>query len=359
MNRTRIQLASLFLLLAAAALCGCKRSQADTGPKATPAVHVQTARAKTGEATRSIVLPATVLPYQQATLYAKVAGYLKSIAVDKGDAVKEGDILADIEVPELLADLGKSKAELAVAKLEYERVRGAQAKAPDLVVPQTVDNAAAKWEVAKANLERIETLLHFAKIVAPFSGVVTRRFVDPGAFIPAATSGSAAQNAAILTIADYSRVRVQVGIPESEVLHIEKGIGANIALEELPGIQFNGPLTRYAHTLDEATRTMLAEIELDNPQGRLRPGMYANVRLFVERKQGALLIPLGALLTEKTRTFVFTITANHAKKTPVQIGFSDQTHVEIVEGLAPGQPVVLLGKLTLGDGQPVSATEAK
>jgi membrane fusion protein (multidrug efflux system) len=316
-------------------------------------------RPQKGEVSRSIVLPAAVLAYQQATLYAKVAGYLKSIGVDKGDSVKEADVLADIEVPELVADLARSKAELAVAKLDYDRVRDAQAKAPDLVVPQTLDNAAAKWEVAKANLDRIETLLHFAKIVAPFSGVVTRRFVDPGAFIPAATSGSAAQNAAILTIADYRKVRVQVGVPESEVPRIEKGIGASITIEELPGLEFTGTVTRYAHALDDATRTMLAEIELDNPKGQLRPGMYANARLFVERKQGALLIPAGALLTEKTRSFVFTVADKKARRIPVRTGFSDQVHVEILEGLAPDQPVIMLGKLNLSDGQPVVIAEAQ
>ena len=359
MNRLQLYCASLSLSFATLFLQACKPSQASPAPKAAAPVTVQAVTPKRGEVTRSIVLPASVQPYQQTTLYAKVAGYLKTITVDRGDAVKEGQLLADIEVPELLADLAKFKAELELAKLDHDRVRGAQAKAPDLITLQSVDSAAGKWEVAKANLNRIETLLNFTKITAPFSGVVTKRFVDPGAFIPAATSGSAAQTAAILTLTDYRRVRVQLGVPESEVPRVEKGIAARITLEELPGMHFEGTVTRYSHTLDDASRTMLAEIELDNPKGQLRPGMYANVRLFVERKQGALLIPVGALATEKTRNFVFTIADNKAKKIPVKIGFIDQANVEILDGLAPNQPAILLGKVALSDGQPVVVAEAQ
>ena len=124
------------------------------------------------------------MAYQQATLYAKVAGYLKTIAVDKGDAVKEGALLAEIEVPELIADRAKFKAELEVAQIDYQRVSDAQKKASDLVVPQTVDNARGKLEIAKANLERNETLLGFARITAPFGGTVTRRPGPPGAGSP-------------------------------------------------------------------------------------------------------------------------------------------------------------------------------
>src|SRR6266576_1214374 len=203
------------------ALCGCGRSTADTPPKPAPPAQVQIARVKRGDATRSITLPANVLAYQQATLYAKVAGYVRTVAVDKGDLVKEGSLLADIEVPELIADRAKFVAELAVAEIEFKRVSEAQRKAPDLVVPQAVDNAKSKLDVAKANLERTDTLLGFAKITAPFSGVVTKRMIDPGAFIPAATSGSAAQNAALFTLMDFRKVRVQASVPENEVPFIK------------------------------------------------------------------------------------------------------------------------------------------
>jgi len=166
---------------------------------------VQIVQPKHGPITRFVTLPGEIKPYQQATLYAKVAGYLKTIAVDKGDQVTEGKLLAEIEVPELIAERSRYKAEVEVAAIDYKRLSESQKKLPDLVVPQTVDDARGKLDVAKANLERTETLLNYAKITAPFSGIITKRTVDPGAFIPAATSGSAAQNAAIVPHRPQSR----------------------------------------------------------------------------------------------------------------------------------------------------------
>src|SRR5207249_1249969 len=137
-------------------------------------------------------------------------------------------------------------------------------------------------------LERTDTLLGFTKIVAPFSGVITRRMVDPGAFIPAATSGSAAQNAALFTLMDFSRVRVQGAVPEPEVPFIKNELPVKVSLEELPGTVFDGQITRFSQALDDATRTMLVEVELPNPKSLLRPGMYAHLRITVERKPDAL-----------------------------------------------------------------------
>src|SRR5438046_183129 len=218
-------------------LCGCARSSSSTKPatvSSSAPANVQVVRPHIDEITRRMTLPAEIKAYQQATLYAKVAGYLKTIPVDKGDEVKAGALLAEIEVPELLADLSKHKAEVEVAEIDYKRVREAQKKASDLVVPQTVDNAKGKLDVAKANLERTETLLGFARITAPFSGTVTRRLLDPGAFIPAATSGSAAQAAALMTLMDFTRVRVQVAVAEPDVPFRKNGLRVKVTAEDVP-----------------------------------------------------------------------------------------------------------------------------
>jgi membrane fusion protein, multidrug efflux system len=347
MYRSAVVFAMASLLILPSA--GCWRFQSGAAP-----VNVQTAQPKRGPIARRITLPAEIAPYQQATLYAKVAGYLKSIPVDKGDIVKQGDLLADIEVPELLADRAKFAAEVQVAEIDYKRVQNAQKKAPDLVVPQTVDDAKAKLDVARANQERNDTLLSFTKITAPFSGVITKRLVDPGAFIPAATSGTAAQNAALLTVADYEVVRVQVAIPEPEVPFITEGLPVKVAVDELQGRTFDGAITRYSHALDNATKTMLAEIEVPNAKHELRPGMYATVVISVEHKDDALLVPADALIVEKTKNSVFVVADNKAKKLPVKIGFSDPDFVEILDGLPPGRPVVTVGKQNLNDGQPVN-----
>ena len=312
-----------------------------------------------GPITRNVTLPAEVKAYQEATLYAKVAGYLKRITVDKGDRVKAGDLIADIEVPERLADLAKYKAEAEVAELDYKRLRESQKKAPDLVVPQTVDNAKGKLDIAKANVAQTETLLNYARITAPFSGIITKRMVDPGAFIPAATSGSAAQNAAIVTLTDFTRIRVQVAVPELEASFIATGQPVKLTVEGLPGRRFDGKVTRFSYALDEASKTMLAEIELPNPKLELRPGMYTIVAIGIERKDDALLVPNEGLVVERAGAFVFAVMDNKAKKTRVQTGFNDGINVELLSGVAPNQPVIIVGTRTLRDGQAVTASEPK
>ena len=344
----------LLFIFAAALLGGCHReAEPSAQSSAQPPLEIKVARPFQGEIIRSISLPGEIKPYQSATLYAKVSGYLKNITVDKGDEVKEGTLLADIEVPELLADQAKYKAEVEVAHLDYKRLTEAQQKAPDLVVPLSVDTARSKSEVAKANLDRAETLLQFTKITAPFSGIVTRRFVDRGAFIPAATSGSTPQNSALLTLMDFSTVRVQVAVPEVEASLIAAGQPVRITAEGLPGPPVQAQVTRFSYALDDASKTMLVEVEVPNPKRLLRPGMYATVKVGVERKEDAFLIPLEALLMEKANASVFVPVDNKAKKTPVKIGFNDGTNVEILSGLKPDQSVILLGKAPLANDQPV------
>jgi membrane fusion protein (multidrug efflux system) len=360
MSNKRPLVAFILLAMAAqAAIVGCKPSSAESSKDASPPLQVQLVQPKRGPITRHITLPGEVKAYQQATLYAKVAGYLKTITVDKGDQVKDGELLAEIEVPELLADRARYQAEVAVAQLDFNRQSESLKKAPDLVMPQTVDNAKAALDIARANLDRTETLLNYARITAPFSGIVTKRMVDPGAFIPAATTGSTPQNAAILMLADFNTVRVQVAVPELETSLIATDEPVQFKVDGLPGRSFDGKITRYSYALDEASKTMLAEVEMPNPKLELRPGMYASVQIGIERKADALLIPVGALVTEKAGTSVFTVSDGKARKTPVKIGFNDGTNVEIISGVTFGQPVILAGKQALHNGQAVQVGETK
>src|SRR4051812_2870246 len=341
-------------------LCGCDRGTgAAPASKPEAPLEVKTAHPTRGPITRSIALPAEIKANQQATLYAKVTGYLKTIKVDKGDSVKEGDVLAEIEVPELLSDAAKYKAEVNLAELDYKRTSEAQKKAPDLVIPLSVDTAKGKYEVAKASLERAETLLTFTKITAPFSGIVTRRMLDAGAFVPAATAGSSPQSAALLTIADFNVVRVQAAVPESDAPLVAKDQPIKVTVDGLPGRTFEGKITRFAYGLDEATKTMLAESEIQNPKLELRPGMYANARIGIERKENALLVPAEAVLLEKANASVFTVVDNKAKKRAVKTGFNDGSRVEILDGLKPDEAVILIGKVPLSDGRLVNVTEGQ
>jgi membrane fusion protein, multidrug efflux system len=322
------------------------------------AVEVKTTRPSRGEIIRYVTLPGNIRANQQATLYAKVPGYLKSIAVDKGDKVQAGQALGEIEVPELLADLAKYRAELKVAEIDATRLSGAREKAPDLVTPQSVDDAKGKFEIAKANIERVETLLRYSKLTAPFGGVVTMRYVDAGAFIPAATGGSAA-NSAVLTLMDFSTVRAQVAVPEIEAALVREGQPVKVSVEGLPGKVFEGKVTRQSFALDDATKTMLVESDLPNADLTLRPGMYAMIKVGVEKHTDALLIPAEALVMEKANAFVFVADGGKAKKTAIKIGFNDGAKVEVLSGLSGSEPVILVGKMTLADKQAVNVVEGK
>ena len=325
----------------------------------TPAMSVQTIRPKRGEIVHKVTLPGNVMAYQEATLYAKVAGYLKTINVDKGDSVKEGELLAEIEAPEMLADLIKAKAEAEAAQLDYKRVTDAQKKASDLVVPQTVDAAKAKSGVAVAGLQRIETLLSYAKITAPFSGVITKRWVDPGALIPAPTSSSTSKSGAVVTLMDFSTVRIDVAIPDTEAPFIKKDLPVKVTVNELPGRTFQGTITRFSYALDESTKTMVTEIEISNPDLALRPGMWAAVEIELQKKENALLIPAEALVIEKNKNSVFVVRDKKALKVALTTGFDDGVNVEILKGCGLNDAVIVAGKQSVTDGQKVQAIESK
>jgi RND family efflux transporter MFP subunit len=339
----------------AAALALSAASAADQKPP----VAVRVAQPKRGDIIRYVTLPGTVRANQQATLYAKVAGYLKTVAVDKGQAVQAGELLAEIEVPERLAELKRGEAEARVAEIELRRLTEAQKKAPDLILPQAMDKARGALETAQASIEAAQSLLGFAKIQAPFAGVITMRYVDPGAFVPAATAGSTPQNAALFTLMDFDVVRVQTGVPENEVPLVKTGQPVKVAIEELPGRAIEGKVSRIAYALDEATRTMLVETDLPNADQTLRPGMYAMVKIGLEQHTNALLMPVEALVMEKTNAFVYKYVDGKAKKTPVTVGFNDGASFELLKGVEPNDRIILTGKLTLADGQPVQITDAK
>ncbi|HPA19136.1 MAG TPA: efflux RND transporter periplasmic adaptor subunit [Verrucomicrobiae bacterium] len=326
---------------------------------AKPAPEVNVVKATRGEVFRFVTLPGSIRANQQATLYAKVAGYLRSLAVDKGDGVKSGQVLGEIEVPELVADLSRYRAEVRVAEAEFRRVEGASKKSPDLVMPQAVDEALGRLEMARAGLERTETLLAYAKLVAPFDGVVTARFVDPGAFIPAATSGSAAQNAEVLTIMDFDTVRAQVPVPEIEASLVRVGQPVKMTANALPGKTFAGTVSRLAYALDGATQSMLVEADVPNPGRELRPGMYATIRLGVEKHDGVICLPVSALVMEKGGASVFKLVEGKAKKSAVKVGFNDGAMAEITDGVADGEAVLVPTGTALADGQEVRAREAK
>lgn len=307
----------------------------------------------TGLIYRWVAFPGTLAPWQQVTLYAKVSGYIKKITVDKGDVIKAGQILTEIEVPELEADLIKSKAEVEVAQIEVNRMHEARSKSPDLVLPQAVDDAEAKLKIARASQNRVIVMLEFAKIKAPFDGIVTSRYVDNGAFVPAVTAGSTAQTAAIIRAVDAHVIRAQAAVTESESFYIKPGLPVKVILDSMGGRAIEATVSRSAYALDEATRTLLVEADLKNEDNSLRPGLYATIKFAVEKHENAMLVPVTALVMEKTNAFVFKAVNGNAVKTAVVPAFNDGVQVEIPT-LKPDDVLLLPGTTVLTDAQTIN-----
>lgn len=310
------------------------------------AVELPATKPQKGTIHRWISLPATLVPWQQVALKARVAGYVKSVSVDLGDQVTAGQKLIEIEVPELEADLISHRAEVTAAEVEVKRLHEARKKSPDLILPQSVDDAEAKLAIAKAGMDRAATLLEFAQIKAPFAGSVAARRVDPGAY--AAQGGDT-----LLQLVDASTLRLQVPVIELESGFLKVGQQVEVKAEALAGVVSKGSVTRISGELDEATRTLLIEADLKNEDGRLRPGLYVTARIAVEQHDGATIIPVSGLVKEKANSFVFKHVNGKAVKTAVKPGFNDGVNVEIPE-LKPEDLILLPGAVPLTDGQEVT-----
>jgi membrane fusion protein (multidrug efflux system) len=280
-----------------------------------------------------------------------VTGYLKSISVDKGDWVKAGQVLAVIEVPELEQRLARARADMEVQHLTYQRLDQVWKSDPRLVARQDVDIAQGKYLEAKAQTDELEAMASYTKIVAPFDGVVTGRFADPGALIKAGgeqTTASPDQGSAhpsggtspVLSLALIDTMRIYIYVPQDSVTSIKRGMPAKLTLQDLPGRTFDGVVTRYANSLDLGTRTMLTEIDLKNPGHQLYPGMYANVTLELERHADALSLPESAIGDAQDERYVMIAQDGKLRKQDVTVGINNGKSAEIASGLSGGEDVV-------------------
>ncbi|MFM7605398.1 MAG: efflux RND transporter periplasmic adaptor subunit [Prosthecobacter sp.] len=313
------------------------------------ALELPTTKPTTGTIHRWISVPSTLAPWQQAILHAKVTGYIAKISVDKGDAVKAGQVLATLEVPELEADMAKAKAEVKAAEIEVKRLHEARAKSPDLVLPQAVDDAEAKLAIAKAGLERGETQIQFATLKAPFDGIITARFADPGSLATANTTK-------LLEVTDLSTLRLQIPVTELETVLVTVGKPVKAQIDAAGATPVEASISRIAYSLDHATRTMLAEADLKNPDLKLRSGMYAMTKIAVEKHDNTTLIPIAALVMEKTNAFVFKHVDGKAMKTAVKPGFNDGVNVELPE-LKATDVLLVPGTTALTDNQVVAVKQ--
>lgn len=342
-------------------------------------VSVQVATAQQKDLVRRITLPGTLVALNEATIYGKVAGYLRSIRVDKGDRVRRGQVLAVLEIPEMvketdqakaayqqaLADLSRAKAEADLQAATFGRYQEVHRKDPDAISKQELDQyrsknevaqadvelAKAKVNTARANMERLAALQQYSEISAPFSGVVTARFVDPGALIQAATSS----NQPVLTLQDLDTIRVYVSVPEVDVPFVRVGTPATLTTAAYPGKVFKAAVTRFAEALEPATRTMKAEIDIENRDHSLRPGMYADVTLEIQTIHGAVVVPSSALTMEGAQKFVWVVRQGTAHRIHVETGLDNGAEIQIRSGVSKEEQVVTAGKDGLSEGKLVEA----
>ncbi len=312
--------------------------------EAGPLVLVAPVARPSGE--RSITLPGDVRAFFQATLYAKVNGYVKEMRVDKGDRVRRGEVLALIESPETDQQVRSARSTLQVRRRNAERVR--RLAPHGIVSRQDLDQAVADLGVAEADYRRLQALQGYQVVRAPFDGVVTARYVDPGALTSATSAG-----APVVDVADPARVRILVYVGQDAAPFVRPGDRGEIALDQNPGVRIPARVRRMADALDLRSRTMLVELwpEGDDPV-RLVPGLFVHVDLQVAIPPLPA-VPAEALVARGERLQVALVRDRKLHFVDVESGPSDGRAVQIRDGLAGGEVVALSPPSDLGEGAPV------
>ncbi|HYM79137.1 MAG TPA: efflux RND transporter periplasmic adaptor subunit [Candidatus Dormibacteraeota bacterium] len=343
----------------------------------------------------SLALSGAFRPYQQVDVHAKVAGFIRQIFVDVGDHVKSGQVLAVLEVPELNAQVAGAKADIrryqdAIRRSQseiqraesthtayhaaYARLKQASESRPGLIAEQELDDSLAKDKeteaqiesaratlaesesqlaVAQADLDRLAALEAYSHITAPFAGVVTKRYADTGALIQAGTA-SETQSMPVVQLAEWSRLRLVVPVPESAVSELRIGSTVKVHVSAM-NRDFDGKIARFADALDEETRTMHTEIDVENPDGVLKDGMYAEARIILTQHNDALTVPIQALDRNPAGATVLVVDAQgRVEQRQLQLGVEGSNRVEVVSGLAEGDRVIIGNRSTFHSGEKVS-----
>ncbi len=342
---------------------------------------------------QELMVDAEFRPYQDVDLFAKVAGFVESIDVDVGDQVKAGQILATLEIPELKEEIEhavavqrrseeeikKAEAETARAEAAHEEVHqaflrlDATGKAqPGLIAKQELDTAQARDRtaeaqvasakaglaatrlqviVAQADVNKLTAKQGYAKITAPFTGVITKRLANPGDLVRGGTSPSSPAMA-LVRLSQIERLRLVLPVSVSFVARITNGFPVEVQVEAL-NKRFHGTIARFAHTVLAATRTMEAEVNVPNPNLELTPGMYASAILRLDQRENALVVPVEAVARQKTAT-VFVVNAQgHLEERLVTLGLETPTKLEILSGVKEGELVMVGGRSLVKAGQKV------
>jgi RND family efflux transporter MFP subunit len=337
----------------------------DTARDAIPVVSVE--RPGHSPATDELVLPGDVSAYIEAPIYARTNGYLKAWYTDIGTPVKKGQLLAEIETPEVDQQLRQAKADLATALANARiaaitDVRWQGLLANHAVSPQDADTRAANAQAtkaaadsARANVARLEDLEAFKRVVAPFDGVVTARNTDIGALINAGQSAGSQ----LFRIADTGRLRVYVQVPEQFAPQAGPGVAAQLHFNERPGIAYPAQVVRTARALDPNLRTLQVELLVDNANGELFPGSYTEVHFKLPGSRSTLLVPATALVFRAAGLQVATVVQDgRVKLRSIQQGRDFGKTVEVLSGLSPQEMVIVNPPDSIADNEQVRVSKA-
>ncbi len=299
--------------------------------------------------TAIILLPGTVQGHRETSLYARVNGYIRNWYVDIGDPVKEGQLLAELETPELDQQLAQARANLELAKSSLERVNSVTLEGA-VSTQQKADRDGA-YRAALALVNQLEAQKSFQRVVAPFSGIITSRSIDIGTLVNAGSVSSQQ----LFTIAQVNQLRIFVNVPQSFVSSIKIGSEASIIIQEIAAAAVVGKVTRTAGALNPDTRTLLVQVEFDNPGHLYLPGMYAKVKFVVKRTTSAIIIPANTLVIRTEGPEVVTVTPqNTIAMKRITIRKDNGATLEISDGLKGDELLVTNASLALTEGLKVS-----
>jgi len=348
----------------AAAMCAACSSKSDAAPKGRPAPLVVAAKVAAKDVDVEIRAPVELRPLAQADVGSKTLGYLDAVLVDRGDKVKRGQLLALVRPSDLPDQLVAARSSLAQAQASVGLARNnaerAKQLAPSGVVSQqelqqsqaALASAEAQEAAAKAQVAAFATRLGETRIESPLDGVVTVRKLDPGVLVGPTAAGT------VLTVARTDVLRVFVTVAERDVHLVKTGLSARVEVDALPGKATIGTVVRLAPTLDPATRTLDAEVQVDNASGELRPGMFGRGYIVVATHPRAAVVPVTAVQISGGKRYAFVVEGDKVKRREVTVGVDDGDTLEITGGLTVGEEVVTTGIDTVSDGAAVRVSRA-
>jgi membrane fusion protein, multidrug efflux system len=328
--------------------------------------HVLVTHISGGGPSRTIELPATIHGYIETPVYAKVAGYMKTINVDKGDHVTAGEVIAIIESPETDKQVADARSFYWIQNVTD--IRNQELVRQQVVPQQTADQTHSAMLQAKAAYQQELAMQGYEVVRAPFDGIVTARFIDPGTLIPAATAPVASTGSAFVTtnststpivsLASQSPLRIYAFVPQTFGSMIKDGDPATVTVIDYPNRQFTGTITRHPEAIDQVTRTMQVEVDLANQDRALLPGMYANMKMTAHVTVSSLTAPDDALIFRNDKVYLPVVRDNHLRLVEVTLGHDDGYTCEVNGDLRAGEQIAVNVGEAARDGEPVQPVES-